>query len=135
MRGEGKVRDFFCKRVMFPIVLRGRTRGFGGRSIVEGVPKYLNSPATPIFEKSSALHGMRPSGIRERGYALIVEGYLDVIMCHQYGHKNAVAPLGTAFSESHVKLLRRFTDTFVLTFYGDDAGRKVAIKSSELLFH
>jgi DNA primase len=134
VRREGKVRDFFWKRVMFPIVFHGRTRGFGGRTL-NGVPKYLNSPATPIFDKSCVLYGLSPSGIRERGYALIVEGYLDVIMCHQYGYKNAVAPLGTALSRNHVKLLRRFTDTFVLMFDGDDAGRKAAIRSSELLFH
>jgi DNA primase catalytic core len=135
VRREGKVRDFFWKRVMFPIVSQGRTRGFGGRTLREGVPKYLNSPATPIFDKSGVLYGLRPAGIRERGYALIVEGYIDVIICHQYGYRNTVAPLGTALSGRHVKLLSRFTDTFVLLFDGDDAGNKAAIRSSELLFH
>jgi DNA primase len=135
VRREGKVRDFFWKRVMFPIAFQGRTRGFGGRTLAEGVPKYLNSPTTPIFDKSCLLYGLSPAGIRERGYALIVEGYIDVIICHQYGYTNAVAPLGTALSGTHMKLLSRFTDTFVLLFDGDDAGRKAAIRSSELLFH
>ncbi len=121
-------------RVTFPIVSHGRTRGFGGRTLAEGVPKHFNSPATPIFDKSFVLYGLRPVGIREKGYTLIVEGYLDVIMCHQYGYKNVVAPLGTALSGRHVELLRRFTDTLVLMFDGDDAGRKAAIRTSELLF-
>jgi DNA primase len=135
VRREGNVKDFFWQRVMFPIGFQDRTRGFGGRTLIEGVPKYLNSPATPIFDKSCILYGLRPSGIRERGYALIVEGYFDVIMCHQYGYRNAVAPLGTALSGKHAKLLGRLTDTFVLLFDGDDAGRKAAIRSSEFLFH
>jgi DNA primase len=135
VRSGGEVRDFFRKRVIFPIVFQGKTRGFGGRVVTEGVPKYLNSPATPIFDKSGVLYGLSPAGIRGRQYALIVEGYFDVIVCHQYGYRNAVAPMGTALSGNHVKLLKRFTDTFVLMFDGDEAGRKAAIRSSELLFH
>ena len=132
---KGKeVRDFFWRRIMFPIVFQGKIRGFGGRIVTEGAPKYLNSPTTTIFDKSSVLYGLSPTGIKERGYALIVEGYLDVIICHQYGYRNAVAPLGTALSENHVKLLRKYTDTIIPLFDGDEPGKKAAVRASEFLF-
>jgi DNA primase len=134
VKREGEVRDFFWKRVMFPIVFQGKTRAFGGRIVTEGAPKYLNSPTTSIFDKSSVLYGLNPTGIRDRGYALIVEGYLDVIICHQYGYPNAVAPLGTALSENHIRLLRRYTDTIIPVFDGDQSGRKAAVRASEFLF-
>ncbi len=129
------IRDLFRGRIIFPIIKRGKVIGFGGRifGATEG-PKYLNSPATPIFQKKRMLYGLDSSSIQAKGYALLVEGYLDVITCHQHGYKNTVSPLGTALSEEHIQLIRKHTEIVVPLFDGDNAGKIAAERTVKLLF-
>jgi DNA primase len=126
--------DRFRDRVMFPIRgVGGDTIGFGGRVLDRGEPKYLNSPETPVFVKGRELYGLYESraGIRTRGHALVVEGYMDVVALAQMGFDNAVATLGTACTEEHVRKLFRFTDAVVFSFDGDAAGRRAATRALE----
>lgn len=126
--------DRFRDRIMFPIrSVQGETIGFGGRVLDRGEPKYLNSPETPVFVKGRELYGLYESraGIRSRGYALVVEGYMDVVALAQMGFDNAVATLGTACTEEHVRKLFRFTDAVVFSFDGDAAGRRAAVRALE----
>ena len=134
-RKNKDMRDLFRGRIIFPIIKGGRVLGFGGRifGANEG-PKYLNSPATPIFQKKRVLYGLDSSSIQAKGYALLVEGYLDVITCHQHSYKNTVSPLGTALSEEHAELIRRYTETVVPLFDGDNAGKIAAERTVKLLF-
>ncbi len=126
--------DRFRDRVMFPIRgVGGETIGFGGRVLDRGEPKYLNSPETPVFVKGRELYGLYESraGIRARGHALVVEGYMDVVALAQTGFENAVATLGTACTEEHLRKLFRFTDAVVFSFDGDAAGRRAATRALE----
>jgi DNA primase len=126
--------DRFRDRVMFPIrAVGGEVIGFGGRVLDRGEPKYLNSPETPVFVKGRELYGLYESraGIRARGHALVVEGYMDVVALAQTGFENAVATLGTACTEEHVRKLFRFTDSVVFGFDGDAAGRRAALRALE----
>jgi len=134
--GDAKARryDRFRDRVMFPIRNpRGAVIGFGGRVIGKGEPKYLNSPETPVFQKGNELYGLFEAreAIRARGYALVVEGYMDVVALAQAGIGNAVATLGTACTPVHVQKLLRQTDRVVFSFDGDKAGRKAAWRALE----
>ncbi|PAT41263.1 DNA primase [Vandammella animalimorsus] len=131
---SGRRYDRFRDRLMFPIRnVRGETIGFGGRIMGSGQPKYLNSPQTPIFHKGRELYGLFEArqAIRSQGYALVCEGYMDVVALAQWGFANAVATLGTACTEHHVQLLLRHTDQLVFAFDGDSAGRKAAAKALE----
>jgi DNA primase len=131
---EQKRYDRFRDRIMFPIrSVQGETIGFGGRVLDRGEPKYLNSPETPVFVKGRELYGLFESraGIRARGHALVVEGYMDVVALAQMGFDNAVATLGTACTEEHVRKLFRFTDAVVFSFDGDAAGRRAASRALE----
>jgi len=126
--------DRFRDRIMFPIrSVQGETIGFGGRVLDHGEPKYLNSPETPLFVKGRELYGLFESrgGIRARGYALVVEGYMDVVALAQSGFDNAVATLGTACTDEHVRKLFRFTDSVVFSFDGDAAGQRAATRALE----
>jgi len=134
VKKNGQPRDFFWKRMIFPISQMGRPRGFGGRTVAESGVKYLNSPETPVFRKGEILYGFNSHAIKEKGYAIVVEGYVDVIMWHQHGYPNTVAPLGTSLTESQVSLLKRFCDTVMPIFDGDNAGRAAAEKTVKLLF-
>lgn len=130
----GRRYDRFRDRIMFPIQdRRGRIIAFGGRIIGEGEPKYLNSPETPLFEKGRELYGLTQAqqAIRENGFVLVVEGYMDVVSLAQYGVGNAVATLGTATTPAHLKSLLRFSDRIVFCFDGDKAGRKAAWRALE----
>lgn len=135
-RGDGYY-DVFRNRVMFPITDEtGRTIAFGGR-IMPGSPdpaKYLNSPETPLFNKSQCLFGLYPARQRlvETRTAIIVEGYTDVIMAHQFGCTNVVSVLGTALTEQHLKVLKRFVDRIVLLFDADSAGDAAVDKAVNL---
>jgi DNA primase len=134
---DGKVYDRFRGRVMFPIRdKRGRIVGFGGRVLDDSMPKYLNSPETPIFHKSNEIYGLyellRKQGKPKR--ILIVEGYIDVIILASYGIHNAVATLGTATSQAHLDLLFRFAPELVFCFDGDNAGREAAWRAMEPAF-
>ncbi len=131
---EQKRYDYFRDRIMFPIRgVAGDVIGFGGRVLDQGEPKYLNSPETPVFVKGRELYGLFEArhALRERGYALVVEGYMDVVALAQLGFPNAVATLGTACTEEHVKKLLRFTDRIVFSFDGDAAGRRAAGRALE----
>ena len=124
--------DRFRDRMMFPIRnVKGECIGFGGRVLFEGTPKYLNSPETPVFSKGRELYGLfeARTHLREHGYALVTEGYMDVVALAQLGFPNAVATLGTACTTDHVQKLFRFTDAVVFSFDGDTAGRRAARKA------
>lgn len=126
---QGRMYDRFRRRVMFPIHdLRGRVIGFGGRIIDQGEPKYLNSPETPIFHKGRTLYGLHEAKQNSKALPciLIVEGYMDVLMLTQAGIANAVATLGTATTEEHIRLLLKETQELVFCFDGDRAGREAA---------
>jgi DNA primase len=131
---EQKRYDRFRDRIMFPIrSVRGEVIGFGGRVIDDGEPKYLNSPETPVFVKGRELYGLfeARAALREAGYALVVEGYMDVVALAQSGFGHAVATLGTACTDEHVAKLFRFTDQVVFSFDGDAAGRRAAARALE----
>lgn len=121
--------DRFRDRVMFPIRnTKGQVIGFGGRVMDGGEPKYLNSPETPLFQKGNELYGLFEArqAIREAGYVLVTEGYMDVVALAQLGFPQAVATLGTACTPVHVQKLLRQTDQVVFSFDGDGAGRRAA---------
>ncbi len=125
--------DFLRNRLTIPIHdARGRLVAFGGRILGEGQPKYLNTRDTPLFHKGGTLFGLhRAKGAMKDG-ALVVEGYFDVLQLHQAGVSQAVAPLGTALTEEHLRALGRFTRRVVLCFDGDAAGRRAMEKSLRL---
>ncbi|MFZ6742044.1 DNA primase [Undibacterium sp. JH2W] len=128
--GGGRKRyDRFRDRVMFPIRnTKGQIIGFGGRIMEQGEPKYLNSPETPLFQKGLELYGLFEArqSIREAGYVLVTEGYMDVVALAQMGFPQAVATLGTACTPTHVQKLLRQTDHVIFSFDGDSAGRRAA---------
>ncbi len=129
---EGKRYDRFRDRIMFPIRnVKGEVIGFGGRVLDKGEPKYLNSPETPLFSKGRELYGLfeARNAIRTAGYALVTEGYMDVVALAQLGFAHAVATLGTACTSEHVQKLFRFTEAVVFSFDGDAAGRRAAVKA------
>ena len=131
---EGKRYDRFRDRIMFPIRNpQGEVIGFGGRVLDKGEPKYLNSPETPVFSKGRELYGLFEgrAALRNKGYALVTEGYMDVVALAQWGFGNAVATLGTACSAEHVQKLFRFTEQVVFSFDGDAAGRRAAGRALE----
>ncbi len=125
-RDDGGTYDRFRDRVMIPIYdRRGRPIAFGGRVLQpDQQPKYMNSPQTPLFDKSQVLFGyhLASRAIREQDAAVIVEGYMDVMIPHQAGYRNVVAPMGTALSEAHLKQLQRLTHRYVLALDPDRAG-------------
>jgi len=144
IHGEKGVYDRFRSRIIFPIAdAQGRVIGFGGRVLdntrhltcLSAGPKYLNSPETALFNKGSALYGIHLAreGIRERGYAVLVEGYVDVITAHQYGVTNAVAPLGTSLTKEQGRLLMRYAMDVVIAFDADAAGVAASIRGLDLL--
>ena len=129
---EEKRYDRFRDRVMFPIRnIKGECIGFGGRVMGDEKPKYLNSPETPVFSKGRELYGLfeARNALRDHGYALVTEGYMDVVALAQLGFPNTVATLGTACTAEHVQKLFRFTDSVVFSFDGDAAGRRAARKA------
>ena len=126
--------DRFRDRVMFPIRnVKGQVIGFGGRILDSGEPKYLNSPETPLFQKGSELYGLFEArqAIREAGYVLVTEGYMDVVALAQLGFPQVVATLGTACTPVHVQKLLRQTDNVIFSFDGDIAGRRAARRALE----
>ncbi len=125
--------DRFRGRVIFPIIdLSAEVIGFGGRIIGEGEPKYLNTPESPIFEKKRVLYNLHSArSLIRQGGAVVVEGYMDVVSLANAGFTAAVATLGTALGEDHVRLLRRFTEDITLVFDGDSAGRNAMVRAME----
>ncbi|MBI5694240.1 MAG: DNA primase [Nitrospirae bacterium] len=127
--------DRFRDRLMFTIRdARGRVIGFGGRTMSDEQPKYLNSPETRAFRKGETLYALDVAGqhIRKRGYSVITEGYFDAIACHVAGAQNAVATLGTALTSAHLRLLKRYSENVVLVFDSDAAGIKAAERSLDV---
>ncbi len=121
--------DTFRDRIIFPIFdMRGEGIAFGGRVMDDSMPKYLNSPESPVFSKSRVLYGLSSAkdSIKKKGFAFFVEGYLDVITAHMHGFSNAVAPLGTAITQEHSKLIKRFTQEVIVVFDSDLSGIKAA---------
>lgn len=136
--GKGRVFDKFRGRLMFPIRDdRDRLVAFGGRLLRDGQPKYINSSDTPLYSKRRVLYGMnKAKGPIERSAAkaaYLVEGYLDVIACHQHGLSAAVASLGTALSEEQCKLMGRWCENVLVMYDADDAGVKAADRAVDLV--
>ncbi|SHI37214.1 DNA primase [Parasporobacterium paucivorans] len=126
--------DRFHNRAMFPIMdVRNRVIGFGGRVMGEGMPKYLNSPETKIFDKSRNLYGLNFARASRKPDVIICEGYMDVITLHQAGFTNAVASLGTSLTSGHAMLLRRYTKQVLLAYDSDTAGIKAAVRAIPIL--
>lgn len=133
---EGIYRDLFTGRVVIPIRdERGRCIAFGGRVLYEGKPKYINSPESEFFKKREVMFGLYEGKdyIKDMGFAIIVEGYFDVISMHDEGYKNTVAPLGTSFGEEHARLLSRYTKDVILLFDGDSAGKRAIRQTAPYL--
>lgn len=133
---DGSHYDRFRDRVVFPIRdLQGRVVGFGGRTLGDGEPKYLNSPETALFQKGHLLYGLTEVRRVSRAPSEIalMEGYTDVVLAHQHGIESAVATLGTSLTPDHARLLRRFTERVVLVFDGDDAGDRASARGIEPL--
>jgi len=127
--------DRFRNRVMFPIKdVHGSVVGFGARTMGDDQPKYLNSPETTFFSKRRNLYGLSEGleSIRAKGQAIIMEGYTDVIMAHQMGIDWAVATLGTALTQDHIRVLRRYVDSAILVFDSDEAGIHASERSAEV---
>lgn len=135
-RDGGGYYDFFRNRIIFPIVSpRGEILGFGGREFGEETgAKYLNSPDSIIYHKSNCLYGLdrAKDAIRSEDRAVFVEGYMDQVMLAQNGIINAVAPLGTALTTGHLKLISRQTRNLVVVFDGDEAGKRATMRSLEI---
>lgn len=128
------VHDKFWNRVMFPILdVHNKVIAFGGRVMGDGMPKYLNSPETPIFDKSRNLFGLNIARQARTRRLLLCEGYMDVIALHQAGFHNAVASLGTAFTSQQASLIKRYADEVYLTYDSDSAGTKAALRAIPIL--
>ena len=131
----GQNKDKFVNRLMFTITdVTGRVIGFGGRTLDDNVAKYMNSPATVLFDKSNCIYGLEQARheIVSTGTAVVVEGYTDVIMAHQFGCTNVVATLGTSFTTGHARILRRYAKRVVLIFDSDVAGVEAANRALDV---
>ncbi len=136
VQGNKGLYDMFRHRIIFPITsMSGGIIAFGGRALDDSMPKYINSPETALFKKSDSLFGLSVAKdeIRKEGCVIIAEGYIDVIMCHQYGFRHAVAPLGTSLTTGHVQKLRTLSRKAVLVFDGDTAGRAAARRALAII--
>jgi len=129
------ISDKFVNRVMFPIIdVTGRVIGFGGRALGNQPAKYINSPATVLFDKSNSIFGLQQARreISATGTAVVVEGYTDCIMAHQFGINNVLATLGTSFTEGHARILKRYAKKIVLLFDSDAAGSEAANRALDI---
>jgi len=127
--------DRFRNRLMFPIFdINMQVAGFGGRVMDDGMPKYMNSPETPVYSKSRILYGLHAAKqhCRQEGSVYIVEGYFDFLSLYQHGIKNCVASLGTALTQEHVRILKGYASKMILVFDSDDAGIKAAKRSIQI---
>lgn len=127
----GGLYDYFRNRLIFPIRdARGQTIAFGGRELGGGHPKYLNTPQTPVFDKSATLYGLdlAREGIRRAGQVVIVEGYMDALVTHQYGFRNVVACIGSAITDKHIKQIKKLTRRVALALDPDAAGEAAMVR-------
>jgi DNA primase len=128
---DGKTHDRFRNRLIFPIFdVRGRVTGFGGRVLDDSLPKYLNSPQTPVFDKSRSLYAINLAreAIRQSDMVVLVEGYLDVITAHQHGFGNVIAAMGTSVTESQIDIIKRLSRNLVLSLDADAAGGEAMLR-------
>ena len=131
---DGRIYDRFRNRVMFPIIdVRGNVIGFGGRVMDDSTPKYLNSPDTPVYNKSRNLFALNIAKTSKEGRVILTEGYMDTIALHQAGFDSAVASLGTSLTEEHAQLLSRYFKEAVISYDGDGAGIAAAQRAIPLL--
>ena len=131
---DGRIYDRFRNRVMFPIIdIRGNVIGFGGRVMDDSTPKYLNSPDTPVYNKSRNIFALNIAKKSKAGRVILTEGYMDTIALHQAGFDNAVASLGTSLTEEHAQLLSRYFKEAVISYDGDKAGIAAAQRAIPLL--
>ena len=131
---DGRIYDRFRNRVMFPIIdVRGGVIGFGGRVMDDSTPKYLNSPDTPVYNKSRNVFALNIAKTSKAGRVILTEGYMDTISLHQAGFDSAVASLGTALTEEHGQLLSRYFKEAVIAYDGDGAGVKAAQRAIPIL--
>ena len=131
---ERGISDKFFNRVMFPIMdINNKVIGFGGRVMGDAKPKYLNSPETKLFDKSRNLYGLNIARASRKDNLIICEGYMDVISLHQAGFNQAVASLGTALTPGQARLMKRYTDNVLITYYSDEAGVKAAMRAIPIL--
>ena len=131
---ETGIHDLFWNRVMFPIQdMNGKVIGFGGRVMGEGKPKYVNSPETDVFQKSRNMYGLFIARKTKRDHFLLCEGYMDVIALHQAGYENALASLGTALTEGHCTLMKRFGKKVMICYDSDEAGQNAAKRAVPML--
>lgn len=136
-RDSGGYFDLFRERLIFTITNQvGDVIGFGGRILGDGLPKYINSPESPLFHKGKSLYGLEHASryIRSQDQVILVEGYMDLIALHQAGFKNVVAPLGTALTLDQCRILSKLTQNVIVLFDGDSAGQAATEKSLPLLF-
>ena len=137
-REDGGWRDMFRNRLMIPIASeKGRVIGFGARALGDGTPKYMNSPQSALFDKSGSLFGLDRAreAIREQGLVIIVEGYMDALIAHQYGFANVVASMGTSLTRRHVDLVKRLTRNIALALDADAAGDEATLRGLEVARH
>lgn len=131
---DSEVYDRFWNRIIFPIMdVNNKAIAFGGRVMGDGMPKYLNSPETKVFDKSRNLYGLNLARTSRKSTIIICEGYLDVMALHQAGVNNAVASLGTALTSRQASLLKRYTQEVLLCYDSDGAGRKATLRAIEIL--
>jgi DNA primase len=133
---EGGSYDRFRDRLMFPICdIQGRVTGFGARVLDDSLPKYINSPQTSIFDKSSSLYGIdkAKSAIRKKNLVIIVEGYMDVLTAHQHGWQNVVGSMGTSLTEKQVEGIKRLTNNITLALDADLAGEEATLRGKAIL--
>ncbi|MFA5367052.1 MAG: DNA primase [Dehalococcoidia bacterium] len=137
-KDDGGHRDLFHKRLMIPIRNQaGRVAGFGARVLDGGQPKYLNSPQTPVFDKSGLLYGLDMAGqaVKDADLVIIVEGYMDVIAAHQHGSRNVVAPMGTSLTARHIDLIKKLTKNIALALDSDAAGEQATLRGLDIARH
>ena len=135
---EGGSYDRFRNRLMFPICdMQGQVTGFGARVLDDSLPKYINSPQTLIFDKSSSLYGLdkAKAAIRKKDLVIIVEGYMDALTAHQHDWQNAVGSMGTALTEKQVEGIKRLTGNITLALDGDLAGEEATLRGKAILAH
>jgi DNA primase len=135
---EGGSYDRFRNRLMFPICdIQGRVTGFGARVLDDSLPKYINSPQTPVFDKSSSLYGIdkAKSAIRKQNLVIIMEGYMDVLTAHQHGWQNVVGSMGTSLTERQVEGIKKLTNNITLALDADLAGEEATLRGRAILAH
>jgi len=135
-RDDGNNHDRFRNRLMFPIRnIQGKVIGLGGRALDDSLSKYLNSPQTPVFDKSSSLYGIdrAKTAIRQKDQVIIVEGYMDALTAHQHGYDNVVASMGTAITDKQLAIIKNLTKNLILALDADTAGEEAISRSSEML--